>query len=144
MMNLKYFTTLALCMAGITLSAALPSAKIANITGDFPKVDGKIETAEWKNAARLGNFVDASTGKKANNPTEVYLLKDKHVLYIGAKCFDKEMNKIGKDWFEIFFADPDTRIYYHFFVYSNGGTGQDGSPGVFLFGAPHWQAKVRK
>lgn len=144
MMNLKYFTTLALCMAGITLSAALPSAKIANITGDFPKVDGKIETAEWKNAARLGNFVDASTGKKANNPTEVYLLKDKHVLYIGAKCFDKEMNKIGKDWFEIFFADPDTRIYYHFFVYSNGGTGQDGSPGVFLFGAPHWQAKVRQ
>lgn len=146
MMNIKSFFTLALGVSALTLAAALPTAKINSIVGDkFPKVDGRLDADEWKNATRLGDFVEASTGKKAINQTEVYLLKDKHVLYIGAKCYDKEMKNLsGKDWFEIFMADPDLKIYYHFFLFSNGGMGQDGSPGVFLFGAPHWQAKIQK
>lgn len=124
---------------------ASPSARIAELNGNAPKIDGKIDEGEWKNAVVLKDFIVSGTKQKTANPTEVYLLKDRHVFYLAAKCFDSEMDKLsGKDWFEVFFADPETKIYYHFYLFPDGGKGQDGSPGVFLFGAPHWQAKTSR
>lgn len=138
------FTMLGLPFASF---GAAPTANVPMLQGPAPKIDGQIEPDEWKGAAVLKDFVVAGkdAGKKAENRTEVYLLRDKSVLYIGARCFDSEMDKLStKDWFEIFLSDPEYKIYYHFYLFSGGGKGEDGSPGVFLFGAPHWQAKVSK
>lgn len=144
-MKRKLLLVLMFCLPVFCVFAAAPTVKIAELGGNAPKIDGRMEDGEWKNAAVLNDFILSGTKRKAVNRTEVYLLKDKHVFYLAAKCFDSEMDKLsGKDWFEIFFADPDAKIYYHFYLFSNGGKGQDGSPGVFLFGAPHWQAKTSR
>ena len=61
-----------------------------------------MEDGEWKNAAVLNDFILSGMKRKAVNRTEVYLLKDKHVFYLAAKCFDSEMDKLsGKDWFDL-------------------------------------------
>lgn len=134
-MKRKLLLVLMFCLPVFCVFAAAPTVKIAELGGNAPKIDGRMEDGEWKNAAVLNDFILSGMKRKAVNRTEVYLLKDKHVFYLAAKCFDSEMDKLsGKDWFEIFFADPDAKIYYHFYLFSNGGKGQDGSPGVFLFG----------
>ena len=144
-MKWKFSAVVFLCGLTLWLPAEIPRVQIGELTGTPPAIDGRIEENEWKNAPQLSDFILSGTSRKAENRTEVRILKDRHVFYLAAKCFDSEMDKLsGKDWFEVFFADPDTRIYYHFYLFSNGGKGQDGSPGVFLFGAPHWQAKTSR
>ena len=142
---MKHMLFTFIILTGFLLNGAEPSAKITVLSGSPPKIDGKIGVAEWKDATILKDFVVTRQDTPAQHQTEVFLLRDKEVLYVAAKCFDAEMDKLSvNDWFEIFIAAPSLRIYYHFWVYSNGGSGQDGSPGLFLFDAPQWQAKISK
>jgi len=129
-------------------SGGLPGAKINLLSGPPPSIDGKLDEPCWKQAAVLKDFVVSSkeTARTPSiNKTEVYLLRSDRVFYIGARCFDADMKTISSnDWFEVFVADRNLLVYYHFWVHPSGNINQDGSPGVFtgVAGVPFWHGKV--
>ncbi|MCL5408841.1 MAG: hypothetical protein M1135_02310 [Candidatus Omnitrophica bacterium] len=143
-LGLSVIATSSLCLAAEN-TGFLPKAKIGFLIGPPPKMDGTLNSPAWKHATVITNFVLSKTGKTelAKNQTKVYLLRSNKVIYIGAKCFDSNMKNISSGgWFEIFIADTHLYTYYHFWIHPDGSTGQDGTPGIFLTKAPHWQGKT--
>lgn len=81
------------------------------------KVDGALDEAEWKNAARLTNFSEVSPGDNVKPPvqTEAYIIYDDDNIYFGYVCHDDDMknlhatfadrDKIFQDDFAGFFLD---------------------------------------
>jgi hypothetical protein len=61
-----------------------------------PVIDGKLDDAVWRTAAKLGNFKQLipTEGAPATEATEVFLGYDKDNLYIGARCYDSEPAKV--------------------------------------------------
>jgi len=80
-------------------------------------VDGVLDEAQWKNAARLTNFSEVSPGDNVKPPvnTEAYILYDNDNIYLGYVCHDDDMknlhatfadrDKIFSDDFAGFFID---------------------------------------
>lgn len=67
-------------------------------TSVAPKIDGKIDTDEWKNVIWGGNFSQYKPDNGANpgQETEFAILFDDNFLYIAIKAFDKEPEKINR------------------------------------------------
>lgn len=126
----------------------LPELRVPLLRGAPPVMDGHFDDPAWQEAARIEKFVRTSrdpAAPAAAQPTTVYMLRDEHVLYVGAHCYDAEMESLNmKDWFEVFMADPRLYTYYHFWVHPSGDFSQDGAPGAFLFQAPQWTAKTSR
>ncbi len=61
-----------------------------------PVIDGKLDDAVWRTAAKLDGFrqIDPTEGAPATEPTEVFLGYDADNLYIGARCYDDEPRKV--------------------------------------------------
>ena len=93
-----------------------------------PKLDGKIDEAEWKGAGSIPAFVNNSDGSPADVNTSLRLGHDDKNLYIGIRCDEPNMAKAkamkmeGRDP-DVFnnesvelFIDPkaDRVSYYHF------------------------------
>lgn len=61
-----------------------------------PVIDGRLDDAIWKTAARITNFtqIEPDEGKPATERTEVFLGYDHDNFYIGARCWDLHPKKI--------------------------------------------------
>ena len=62
-----------------------------------PVIDGKLDDAVWNNAEVLTEFHQTrpGNGDPPTDPTEVYLLYDDDALYIGARMYDSEPERIA-------------------------------------------------
>ena len=69
-----------------------------------PKIDGKLDDEAWTNAPFAKNFIERNpnngTPEPDNLKTEVRILYDDVGIYIAAKMYDTEPNKIAKEWVE--------------------------------------------
>ncbi len=63
-----------------------------------PTIDGVLDELEWDKAMIATDFVvrDPNPGEAPTYPTEVRVLYDNTSIYIGAKCYDDEPDKIAK------------------------------------------------
>ena len=61
-----------------------------------PKIDGKLDDEAWKKATPVRGFIqkEPDRGKPATDDTEAYVVYDRHNLYLGFRCYDKEPEKI--------------------------------------------------
>jgi hypothetical protein len=99
------------------------------------KIDGHLSEKEWNKAIPVNNFYqrEPAEGDRATEETEVYTLYDKHNIYFGVKCFDREAHRISAkemvrdfDWgndddFEIMISPfNDNRNGYLFITNPNG------------------------
>ena len=59
-------------------------------------IDGRLDEEAWQNALFQGQFIQREPifGKPATEKTHVAVLHDDHYLYIAAKCYDSEPEKI--------------------------------------------------
>jgi len=62
-----------------------------------PVIDGKLDDSVWQNAEVLTDFHQTRPrdGGEPSDPTEVYLLFDDDALYIGARMYDSEPDRIA-------------------------------------------------
>ncbi|MBG29875.1 MAG: hypothetical protein CMI31_07730 [Opitutae bacterium] len=104
-----------------------------------PKIDGKLDDACWAKAAVAKDFLQRrpEEGEPATEKTVVRICRDDEVLYIGARCFDSQPDKIragvmqrdapvkGDDYFFIL-LDPfqRSREGYYFRTNANGAKGE--------------------
>ena len=58
-MKRKLLLVLMFCLPVFCVFAAAPTVKIAELGGNAPKIDGRMEDGEWKNAAVLNDFAAA-------------------------------------------------------------------------------------
>ena len=63
----------------------------------IPVIDGKLDEAVWEKAEVITDFRQTRPGNGAepSDPTEVYLLYDNNALYIGARMYDSEPERIA-------------------------------------------------
>jgi len=61
-----------------------------------PEIDGKLDDEAWKKATPVRGFIqkEPDRGKPATDDTEAYVVYDRHNLYLGFRCYDKEPGKI--------------------------------------------------
>jgi hypothetical protein len=94
MRNLSTLTILAQFLligpaeAAFELKAARASAPI--------QVDGRLEEDEWKDAVRIGDFLQFQPrpGEAAREATEAYFFYDDAYLYFGFRCYDSQPSRI--------------------------------------------------
>lgn len=103
---------------------------ISTWTSTPPRIDGWLDDPAWGDAEPIGGFVRADGGYvPSEEQTDLYFLWDKEFLYIGAKCFDRDMGDLvmnqrrrdapvwHDDDVEIFLSqDEDPEPYYQFAV----------------------------
>ena len=60
------------------------------------RIDGQLDEAEWQNASFQGHFIQREPifGEHATEKTRVAVLHDDHYLYIAARCYDSDPDKI--------------------------------------------------
>jgi Domain of unknown function (DUF5916)/Carbohydrate family 9 binding domain-like len=94
-----------------------------------PVIDGKLDDAVWREAAKLGSFtqINPTEGAPASEPTEVFLGYDENNLYIGARCYDDEPRKVFATG-----LTRDAEIIYDDYLQVVFDTFRDGRSG-FLF-----------
>ena len=73
---------------GTTLHAARATAPLT--------LDGRLDEPDWQAAPVASGFLqrDPDQGQPATEPTELRLLFDDHALYVGARLFDREPDRI--------------------------------------------------
>jgi hypothetical protein len=72
-----------------------------------PKMDGKVDIAEWSSAGVIRSFADNSTGKAPKAATRAYVGYDDTCLYIAVVCDEPMMNKAVQK----VFADRDREVW---------------------------------
>jgi hypothetical protein len=74
---------------------ALPGASATRSTSSI-RIDGRLDEPAWAEAQVIRDFtqIDPNEGQPATEPTEVRVLYDGQALYIGARMFDSEPDKI--------------------------------------------------
>src|SRR5262245_15136918 len=62
-----------------------------------PTIDGKLDEPIWQQADVISDFhqIRPGDGTPPSERTEVYLLYNEHALYIGARLYDSEPNRIA-------------------------------------------------
>ena len=97
-------------LSALSLSLLAAGAAAQEITADqidksvrivrvdsVPVIDGKLDDAVWQSAEVLTEFHQTrpNNGAKPSDPTEVYLIYDDDALYIGARMYDSEPERIA-------------------------------------------------
>ncbi|MBL0026425.1 MAG: hydrolase, partial [Saprospiraceae bacterium] len=100
-MNIKpLYVALFLHFCAFSVSAANPDKKLnaLRIT-EHIQIDGRLSEADWDNAEVATGFVqkEPNPGLAASFETKVYFLYDNNAIYIGARMFDPEPDKILKE-----------------------------------------------
>ena len=118
----------------VSLKEKLVCAKKTDVP---PEIDGKIDESCWKEAAELKDFTlfKKSPFMKtvpAKEQTTGYLLYDDKNLYIAARCFESQTDKIkaekkekdsgvwGDDCMEVFISPQSAEYVYQIIVNSLG------------------------
>lgn len=100
-----------------------------------PRIDGVLDDAVWSQAAVIDDFHEIQPTEYAepSERTLIYVIYDDDALYVGARLFDREPERItarinrqgeevfGDDWFSVI-IDPfhDRRSGYRFLTNPNG------------------------
>ena len=106
----------------------------AVFTQNPPKIDGRVMEDEWRGAAIITNLVQRvpDTGQPASEPTIIYILYDRHFIYIGMKCTDDPgkitANELARD-VSLAFDDRVQIIFDTFLDKRNGYWFQIGPKG---------------
>lgn len=128
---------LALLCLFFAMSAAPAFAQITAKLVDLPiKLDGSLTEKAWESAEVISDFTqrELTEGAPPSERTEVRIIYNKDTLYIGAKCFDSEPDKIlhrelkwdtvlniGDDAFAVLIDTyHDKRMGFAFVVNPNG------------------------
>lgn len=122
-----------LCTGAIT--ASNPDKKLNALRiNEAIKMDGVLDEEVWKNAQVATDFIqtEPTPGLSATFVTEAFFLYDNNAVYIGARMFDPESQKILKelslrdqmgnaDYFGVFFDTYKSGINgFNFFVTASG------------------------
>jgi len=97
------------CVCALTLAAfsghaqeapdAQSSGKLARVirVDSIPVIDGRLDDEIWARAEVITDFHQTrpGNGAKPSDPTEVFLLYDADTLYIGARMYDSEPERIA-------------------------------------------------
>jgi hypothetical protein len=117
---------------------ALPELVASRAAGPI-KVDGRLDEAAWE-AARVGRDfrqMDPKEGEPATEPTEVRVLFDDQALYIGARMFDSEPDRVrgrlgrrdegltGSDLLEVYIDSYHDRVSGYLFRITPAGAVRD-------------------
>ncbi len=62
-----------------------------SLTTEPIQIDGVLKETSWKNAPRIGKFVDNMTGGPAGVQTEAVILYDKEFIYFGFEVVDENV-----------------------------------------------------
>jgi len=128
-------------------------------------LDGRLNEPLWQKGEWINNFTLLGINKEPSQKTEFCLFYNEQNIYIGIKCYEKEINFLSEnvkvhdgnvwrdDCIEIFLA-PTPQFYYHFIANSigtkyeeirNGGVNAEwnGSWEVAIFkDKTYWSAEV--
>ncbi len=101
-------------------------------------IDGILDEEYWNLVNWEGGFIEwlPDENTSPTEHTKFKLLYDKHYIYVGIRCFDREPDKIGKwmsrrdgfegDWFQINFDSyHDLRTSFAFTVSASGVKGDE-------------------
>ena len=142
----------------ILSSNTLLANQIINVvkTSSPPIIDGKLTDACWKKAQLITDFKINETNKPSKFQTIGYVLYDDNNLYIGIKCFSKNIKNLkcsikkGKHDGEVFkddcieiMLDPTSskNDYFHFAVNALGAKYDRFCREGGLHGNEHWNGK---
>ena len=135
------FTWLAFLASGLAINLFSQEPHLLTIPKieRAPKIDGKLDDDCWAKAAVAKGFRQRrpEEGAPATEKTEVRICRDDKVLYVGARCFDSQPDKIragvmqrdapvkGDDYFFVL-LDPFKRGRegYYFRTNPNGAKGE--------------------
>lgn len=109
-------------------------AQGARLSGEAPPIDGTLDHPAWDQAEVITGFIQRhpDSGEPASQPTEVKLLYDDMALYVGARMYDDEPDRIlaplmhqdspeTTDWFAISIDSyKDGRTAFTFIVNPRG------------------------
>jgi hypothetical protein len=96
-----------------------------------PVIDGKIGKNEWNDSGFAFDFSDFNGNKTRVDETKVHFMHDELNLYIFARCFDREMDKLktthknrddpvyGDDCVG-FLLSPNEKDIYHIYINASG------------------------
>jgi hypothetical protein len=91
-----------LSQAGVVAQNAVANGNITKVVrvarvDTPPVIDGRLDEAVWKNADVISDFhqIRPGNGTEPSERTEVYLLYGKDALYIGARMYDSEPDRIA-------------------------------------------------
>ncbi len=102
-----------LAVPGLWAGEASPAVAHAVRTNTPPKIDGKLDDAEWQAATAITSFRqrDPQEGQPTSHPTAVRVLFDDEAIYIGARIENSElinfrlgrrdMDFSSSDWFQV-------------------------------------------
>jgi len=78
------------------VAAQIKSVRVARVESR-PAIDGKLDEEVWKQAEVINDFhqIRPGDGTPPSELTEVFLLYDENALYIGAKLYDSEPDRIA-------------------------------------------------
>lgn len=107
MKNVKTFLiSFLILLIGIPVFAKPPKKKKPNSmqavkTNKSPKIDGVLDESIWQDSKGfyMGNFVQSSpnNGEKSQQKTELRVIYNDFAIYVGAKLYDTEPQKIRKE-----------------------------------------------
>jgi hypothetical protein len=114
MLSLRFVTFLSLLTApALWAGEASPPVAQAVRTTTPPKIDGKLDDAEWQAAPVINSFTqrDPREGAPASHPTSVRVLYDNEAIYVAARIENSEpilfrlgrrdMTLASSDWFQV-------------------------------------------
>jgi len=104
------------------------------------RIDGRLDESVWQESEFISQLIqrEPDEGAPATEPTEIRILFDDEFLYIGAKCFDSQPEKIvanemrrdeglrHNDFFEIFIDTYHDHRNAFYFVTNPLGAKRDG------------------
>ncbi|MCF7859235.1 MAG: hypothetical protein K9N07_07920 [Candidatus Cloacimonetes bacterium] len=116
----KYIIILLMFQISYTVTAK----EIINIafSSEKPRIDGMITAGEWDNAYMRSQFYQTSPGNNTepSEATEIYMMYDKTNLYLMAKCYFKDQNRLRDNHCSRDAIYTTDRCYFYFDTfYSN-------------------------
>ena len=123
---------------------------------NVPVIDGVLDDAAWKEAARVSGFVTAS-GVLAGAQTEVFVARDSSNLYVAFRCHEPNMRGLSAkadshkdiwanwdDCVAVFLQPDETVDVYYQFVVTPSGTRmtQQREKGISFYRERPWKVKI--
>jgi hypothetical protein len=102
MNSLKYILIILLFLSFSNANAQTDKKVLSAVRVDVPPtIDGELSEVVWKQAVPAANFVMMEPGdgtlERKNQKTLVYILYDNSAIYVGARMYDNEPDKILKE-----------------------------------------------
>ncbi|NMA43539.1 MAG: hypothetical protein GX946_09190 [Oligosphaeraceae bacterium] len=119
-----------------------------------PEINGVIDEQEWSMAAKTGQFSDASNGRLASSPTELYIGYDQNNLFFAFRAtidFEPVIEPVKHDNLNILNVDavrlsiipPGSKTWMKFTVERGGGSSDMRVAGQVRQPAQEWEPEWR-